>query len=90
MLGGHSAYPNGRPGIFAGLYQLNIGDPIIITHEGNEQRFTVTQKFSVRFDDLSVATPNGENRLTLITCGGYNFFSDRYQVRTVVIADRVS
>ncbi|MBN8621128.1 MAG: sortase [Anaerolineae bacterium] len=88
VLGGHSAYPNGRPGIFAGLYQLNIGDPIIITHEGNEQRFTVTQKFSVRFDDLSVATPNGENRLTLITCDlpSYNPDTQFYNERLVVVA----
>src|SRR5262249_39095570 len=39
VLGGHSTYPNGKPGIFAGLYQLNIGDPVIINVDGGERHY---------------------------------------------------
>lgn len=88
VLGGHSTYPNGRPGIFAGLYQLNIGDPVIVTVDGGERRYTVTDKFTVHYDDLSVAYPSGDSRLTLITCDipSFDAKTQFYSQRLVVIA----
>lgn len=88
VMGGHSSYPNGRPGIFAGLYQLNIGDPIIVMVDGGERRYVVTEKFSVHYDDLRVAYPSADSRLTLITCDlpSYNPDTQFYSERLVVVA----
>jgi LPXTG-site transpeptidase (sortase) family protein len=88
VLGGHSSYPNGRPGIFAGLYQLNIGDPIIVSVNGGERRYVVTSKYTVRYDDLAVAYPTADSRLTLITCDlpSYDSTSQTYTERLVVVA----
>ncbi len=88
VLGGHSEYPNGSPGIFKGLYQLNPGDPIIISIDGNERRYLVTQKFSVRYDDLTVVYPSSDSRLTLITCDipSFNATTQTYDDRLVVVA----
>lgn len=88
VLGGHSTYPNGRPGIFAGLYQLNVGDPVIITVDGNERRYVVTEKLTVHYDDLTVAYPSGDSKLTLITCDipSFDAASQTYSERLVVIA----
>lgn len=88
VLGGHSSMPNGRPGIFAGLYQLNTGDPILVTVDGAERRYVVTSKFSVHYDDLSVVYPSGDSRLTLITCDLPSFDPNTqlYSERLVVVA----
>lgn len=88
VLGGHSAYPNGKPGIFAGLYQLNIGDPIIVNVDGGERRYRVTEKLVVNFEDLTVAYPSSDSKLTLITCDipSYDPATQFYSERLVVIA----
>lgn len=88
VLGGHSTYPNGKPGIFAGLYQLNIGDPVIINVDGGEHDYVVTDKLTVHYDDLTVAYPSSDNKLTLITCDipSYDPNTQFYSERLVVIA----
>lgn len=88
VLGGHSTYPDGRPGIFAGLYQLNLGDPVIVMVDGSERRYTVTEKQVVHYDDLTVAYPSSDNKLTLITCDipSYDPATQFYSERLVVIA----
>lgn len=88
VLGGHSAYPNGKPGIFAGLYQLNIGDPVIVNVEGSERRYIVTEKLVVNYEDLTVAYPSSDDKLTLITCDlpSYDPNTQFYSERLVVIA----
>lgn len=88
VLGGHSSFPDGRSGIFAGLYQLNIGDPIIVTQNGGERRYVVMQKYTVHYDDLSVAYPTSDNQLTLITCDipSFDASSQSYTERLVVVA----
>ncbi len=88
VLGGHSAYPNGKPGIFAGLYQLNIGDPVMVNVDGSERRYVVTEKLVVNYEDLTVAYPSSDNKLTLITCDlpSYDPNTQFYSERLVVIA----
>lgn len=88
-LGGHSEFPDGTPGIFAGLYQLNIGDPILLTVDGVERRYTVRERRVVRYDDLSVVYPTPNERLTLITCDlpSYNEATGEYEDRLVIIAE---
>ena len=88
VLGGHSTYPNGKPGIFAGLYQLNIGDPVIVNADGSEHHYVVTDKLTVHYDDLTVAYPSSDSKLTLITCDipSFDAKTQFYSQRLVVIA----
>ncbi|RMF79745.1 MAG: sortase [Chloroflexi bacterium] len=89
VLSGHVELADGRPGIFENLNELQIGDPIILTEEGVERRYVVTDLLVVEPDDLSVLYPTTHEQLTLITCGAYNFFSDTYQERVVAIAELI-
>ncbi len=89
VLGGHSQYPDGRPGIFAGLYNVAVGDEIIIQNGDTERRYIVAEIKSVRYDDLSVVYPSDSSRLTLITCDIPSLIPDTsfYVDRLVVIAN---
>ena len=88
VLGGHSLYPDGSRGVFNGLYGLNIGDPIVVTVNGTERRYLVSQKFTVHYEDVSVVYPTGSPRLTLITCDipTWNSGTQNYDQRLIVVA----
>ncbi|MBI5670241.1 MAG: sortase [Chloroflexi bacterium] len=90
VLGGHSTLPNGKPGIFANLSNVAVGDEVVVFDGVEERRYTVSQVFTVSADDVSVVLPTPGERLTLITCdtGSYNRNSQLYDRRVVVIAER--
>ena len=88
VLSGHVELSDGRRGVFAELDEINIGDTIILTENDREIRYIVVAIQEVQPDDLTPLYSTQFDRLTLITCGGYDFFSDEYRVRTVVTADR--
>ncbi len=90
VLSGHVELSDGRRGVFAELDQMSVGERIIITEDGEERVYMVVAISEVEPSDLTPLYPTEFERLTLITCGDYDFFSDEYQVRTVVIADRIS
>lgn len=90
VLSGHVELSDGRRGVFAELDEMQVGETIILSQNGEEQRYMVVAISEVEPDDLTPLYPTEFERLTLITCGDYDFFSDVYRVRTVVIADRVS
>ena len=90
VLAGHVELSDGRQGIFARLSELQIGDSISLSQDGQEHLYQVKQKFTTEPTDMSVVYPSETNRLTLITCSDYDFFQDTYLERLVVIADRVS
>lgn len=83
-LGGHSKLPDGRPGIFAGLYGVKIGDPIFL----GDRRYIVSETLTVNYRDLRVIYPTPHERLTLITCDipSFDSASNAYIDRLVVIA----
>jgi LPXTG-site transpeptidase (sortase) family protein len=89
VLGGHSLMPDGTPGIFNGLYGLNIGDPVILTVDGQERRYHVTSSRTVNYDDLSVVYPTPTDRVTLITCDIPSFDpnANYYWERLVIVAE---
>lgn len=89
-LAGHVEMPDGKPGIFANLAELNAGDPIILSLDGNEQQYEVTEIKRVEPDDLSVLYPSTTDKLTLITCDDYSFVQNTYLERVVVVAERVT
>jgi len=90
-LGGHSLYPNGSPGIFYNLYNVNVGDEIILKDNGVEKRYVVVSIREVDYRDVSVVYPTGHNQLTLITCDIPSFVSQTgvYLERLVVIANEI-
>lgn len=90
-LGGHSEYPDGRPGIFYRLQNVGIGDEIFIREGDTEFRYVVVNTFSVDYRDVSVVFPTSQNRLTLITCDIPSYVAEQnwYYERLVVQADRV-
>ena len=90
VLAGHVEMPDGRAGIFAGVSKLNVGDPVVLSLNNQEQRYRISAIKRVEPDDLSVLYPTETDRLTLITCDSYDFLQNTYQDRVVVVADRVS
>lgn len=90
VLAGHVELPDGRAGIFAGIGELNLGDPVILTLNEAQQRYSVASIKKVAPDDLSVLYPTEDDQLTLITCDAYDFLQNSYQERLVVVAERVA
>lgn len=89
VLSGHVELANGRPGVFANLDELATDDIIVLTSSGEEYRFIITTVYSTVPNDLQPLMPTTEDRLTLITCDSYDFFSNSYLERTIVIAERL-
>lgn len=89
VLSGHVELSDGRQGIFANLNSLQVGQVITLSRGSEQWNYMIVSVETVQPDDLTPLYPSDQARLTLITCDGYNFFTDRYQVRTVVVADRI-
>jgi len=90
VLSGHVELSDGRQGIFANLDQLQVGDRVIITQDGKDYHYDVSTISSHEPSDLTPIYPSESNKLTLITCGTYDFVSDTYLERVVVVADEVA
>ena len=89
VLSGHVEMRDGSAGVFASIDDLNAGDLIVLT-EGTEARnYSVTAVYSVAPDDLSPVYPSTSDKLTLITCDGYDFLRNAYTERVIVIAERI-
>lgn len=89
VLAGHVENSDGDPSIFARIGELEIGQPVVIAHGTTEYSYLVTEVKTVPADDMSVIYSTSDNRVTLITCTGYNIISDRYDERIVVVAQQV-
>jgi LPXTG-site transpeptidase (sortase) family protein len=87
VLSGHVERADGSAGVFANLDLVQVGDPIRLTVNGQERRYNVTEIRTTTPEDLSPIMPTRSERLTLITCGEYDFFQDAYLERLIIIAD---
>lgn len=90
VLSGHVEMSDGRRGIFGNLDELVEGDLIIVNDQGESVQYAVVDKYSTTPDDLTPIYPTQSERLTLITCGDYDFLGDSYLERLIVVAERVS
>lgn len=90
VLAGHVEMADGRPGVFASLDEIGVGDPLVLGKGPATRRYTVRAVKTVEPDDLSILYPTTADQLTLITCGDYDFWQNVYQERFVVIADRAT
>jgi LPXTG-site transpeptidase (sortase) family protein len=89
VLAGHIENSEGLPSVFSQLGQLEVGAAVTLSQGAVVHQYAVSEVRVVASDDLSVVYDLGDDRLTLITCTGYNFLTDVYDERIVVVAHRV-
>lgn len=89
VLSGHVEMSDGRGGVFANLDELTVDDSIRVIHNGEEKDYIIIEVRSTTPDDLSPIFPTDRERLTLITCGEYNFIRDLYLERTIIVAEPI-
>lgn len=90
VLSGHVELSDGRQGVFSNLNDLQVNDIIVLNSNNQERRYVITNISSTTPDDLEPVMPTPEDRLTLITCGNYDFFQDAYLERLIVVAAPIS
>jgi len=90
VLAGHVELSDGSKGAFADIDKMAVGDIVTLREDGVDYVYRVSEIKEVASDDLSVVYPTESARLTLITCSDYNFLSDVYENRIVVVAEKVS
>jgi LPXTG-site transpeptidase (sortase) family protein len=90
VLVGHVEMADGSPGIFASIQNMRVGEPIILNWHGEQREYGVTAIRTVSPDDVSVLYPTDHEQLTLITCSDYDFFSNTYLQRVVLVATRAA
>lgn len=89
VLSGHVEMSDGNPGVFANLDELAVDDLIRLTVNDENWDYVVREVRSTTPDDLAPVLPTDGERLTLITCGDYNFFQNQYLERLIVVAERI-
>jgi LPXTG-site transpeptidase (sortase) family protein len=90
VISGHVELSTGQRGVFALLLDLEIGDVITVSSNEVDYTYIVSDIYSTQPNDLQPLMPTTTDRLTLITCNSYDFLSNTYQERIIVVADRVS
>lgn len=90
VLLGHVELSDGGKGIFASLKDMQTKDVIIVQTEDGEFRYEVRDIYMTDPTDLTPIYPQQTNILTLITCDEYDFVSDTYQKRVIVVAEMVA
>lgn len=90
VISGHVELSTGQPGIFASLDKLAIGDVIEIESNGSTYVYEVTEIYNTEPTNLEPLMPTSSDRLTLITCDSYDFLSNTYQERMIIVAERVN
>ncbi|QPC84741.1 sortase [Phototrophicus methaneseepsis] len=89
VLSGHVELGDGRRGVFANLNELKVNDIIVVISPERERRYVITNISSTTPDNLQPIKPTTSDRLTLITCGSYDFFQDTYLERLIVVAEPI-
>lgn len=89
VLSGHVEMADGRTGVFSTLDQIQVGDEVVIVEDEQTYTYLVNETREVAPSDLSVVYPSSSDQITLITCANYDFLSNQYATRLVVVALRV-
>jgi len=90
VLAAHVELRDGRPGAFFGLERLQEGDELALFLDGQVRRFRISRIYNTVPTDLNPIRPTIANRLTLITCDDYDFLSNAYNSRIIVVADEIA
>ncbi len=89
VLAGHVESFTGAPGPFAYLFEAKLGDLVVLREGTREERYRVTRIEYVDPYDLSWLAQDGISRITLITCTDWDFDTETYLGRLVVVAEPV-
>ncbi len=91
VLAGHVESFTGAPGPFAYLFEAKLGDLVVLSEgtgqQRREERYRVTRIEHVAPNDVSWLAQDGISRITLITCTDWDFNSESYLGRLVVVAE---
>jgi LPXTG-site transpeptidase (sortase) family protein len=86
VLTGHVANTDGKPGLFAKLKYLGVGEYIFIYNSGYRYTYKVVSNEYVQPDDANVMKHEEKSYLTLITCDTYDEKMGTYLRRVAVRA----
>ncbi len=86
ILTAHVYLPSGLPGPFVNLNQLSWDDQIIIHAYGQKYIYMVRTNNIIQPDDPTATKHEEYPWLTLLTCKGYNEYTDSYNYRIMVRA----
>jgi LPXTG-site transpeptidase (sortase) family protein len=89
VLAGHVENENGAPGPFAYLFKTTLDDLIILQEGSTSRYYKVTRIEHAKPDQVEYVSQDGIERLTLITCTGWDYKAQTYEGRLVVIAEPV-
>ena len=85
VLAGHVTVAHNVYGPFAGLGELQPGDPIIVYVDDQPFTYVVDYRNLVERTDVEVAFPTDTGRVTLITCSNWSDELGAYQQRMIVV-----
>lgn len=88
IAGVHSEFEDGTDTTGALLYNLVVGNEIIVNDNGAELHYTVTEIKIVSATDLSVLNQTATDQITLMTCHIPSLQNGVYLERLIVIAVR--
>lgn len=87
VLAGHVTIPQAGWGPFQELENIPIGEHIFVEYGDQVLRtYEVAEVFTVEPSEVSVVYPQGDDRLTLITCTGWDDALETYALRVIVVA----
>ena len=90
VLAGHVTVAHNVFGPFAGLGQLEAGDPIILYVGNQAYTYVVDHRQLVNRTDIHVAYPSDIAQVTLITCSNWSDELGAYQERLIVVGHLAS
>jgi LPXTG-site transpeptidase (sortase) family protein len=88
VLVGHVELSDGEFGPFHDIGTLTAGDTMILLLGTASQTYTVSEVYTTTPDDMTPLRPTTTERITLITCGDYDFIGNVYRERVIVVAER--
>lgn len=86
VITGHVANADGKPGLFAKLKALGVGEYVYVYNAGYRYTYKVVSNEYVKPDDASVMRHEDKSYLTLITCDTYDEKTGTYLRRVAVRA----
>lgn len=89
VLAGHITVPDAGWGPFKDLEKLQTGDRVFVEHGTRTFVYVVEEARTIQPEDVEIAFPTGDERLTLVTCTGWDGALDNYAERYVVVARKL-
>ena len=90
VLAGHVTNYLGQDGPFAYLFEAEIGDEITLTEGDVRHTYRVTAVEHANPEDVFYVAQDGIPRLTLITCDDWDYETQTYDQRIVLVAEPVN